>query len=190
MLELVEFLEREPQVLSIARHHDRELVSYTSLPVAPRGLRGAAADDKTASGTTPVGLRMQPGTPLGSATNRSGQVTPLDNAVAGWVVQSTTPGATPLYDRGITGNGEVINVVDTGLDESSCFFSHDGNPSNKVCAREFTKPSCYNSTSRNSGLIPSLFPTTRLHAPPTTCKPSRDKARNSDSTILVRRTQT
>ena len=56
-----------------------------------------------------------------------GGITTLDNAAAGWVVQSMNAGSTPLYDYGITGQGEVINVVDTGLDEGSCFFSHDGN---------------------------------------------------------------
>ena len=130
------------------------MVSYTELPEAKprvRGLRGAAtgvweAVDEPGAPVIPVGdaslvdvvdhwSKQSGTTQRGSKEGNSSSdpsFTVLDNAVAGWVVQSQTPGSTPLYDHGITGQGEVINVVDTGLDEGSCFFSHQGNAADKV----------------------------------------------------------
>ncbi|MHB0970883.1 MAG: S8 family serine peptidase [Thermoanaerobaculia bacterium] len=35
----------------------------------------------------------------------------------------TADGATPLHDRGIRGEGEIIAVLDTGLDWDSCYFT-------------------------------------------------------------------
>ncbi|CBN75410.1 subtilisin-like serine peptidase [Ectocarpus siliculosus] len=49
----------------------------------------------------------------------------LYNAVANALVQSATTTETPLLDAGLDGTGEVIQVVDTGLDETSCFFADD-----------------------------------------------------------------
>ncbi|CAM9857304.1 unnamed protein product [Pylaiella littoralis] len=49
----------------------------------------------------------------------------LLNAVASAVTQSATTTNTPLFDAGLTGVGEVIQVVDSGLDETSCFFADD-----------------------------------------------------------------
>lgn len=45
-------------------------------------------------------------------------------------LQSGSPtGATPLHDRGIHGQGQIIAVVDTGLDYTSCYFAEpDGTP--------------------------------------------------------------
>ncbi len=40
------------------------------------------------------------------------------------VLQSGTPdGGTPLHDRGLYGQGQVIAIMDTGLDWDSCYFS-------------------------------------------------------------------
>ncbi|CAN0227366.1 unnamed protein product [Scytosiphon promiscuus] len=47
------------------------------------------------------------------------------NAVGSAVVQSATITETPLLDAGLDGTGEVIQIVDTGLDETSCFFADD-----------------------------------------------------------------
>ena len=129
------------------------MVSYTEVPETTprvRGLRGVTADLWEAGEDTGAPVRPIGGAGLLDVVDRSTQsgttyrvskegnsstdpsFTVLDNAVAGWVVQSRTPGSTPLYDHGITGQGEVINVVDTGLDEGSCFFSHQGNAADKV----------------------------------------------------------
>ena len=43
-------------------------------------------------------------------------------------LQSGSPtGPTPLHDRGIRGEGQLIAIVDTGLDYNSCFFAEPGN---------------------------------------------------------------
>ncbi|CAN0390119.1 unnamed protein product, partial [Pylaiella littoralis] len=49
----------------------------------------------------------------------------LTNAAARANIQSATLTETPLTDAGLNGAGQVIQVVDSGLDESSCFFAHD-----------------------------------------------------------------
>jgi len=48
-------------------------------------------------------------------------VRPL-NSVAGAVVQSSLRESTPLWDAGLDGSGQVIQVADTGIDLKSCFF--------------------------------------------------------------------
>ena len=35
--------------------------------------------------------------------------------------------ATPLHDRGLHGEGQIVAVLDTGLDYSSCYFAEPGN---------------------------------------------------------------
>lgn len=57
----------------------------------------------------------------------------LFNKEAAFQIQSGTdsrgPGAgTPLWDRGLTGASEIIGVVDSGLDHSSCFFHDSDHP--------------------------------------------------------------
>eukprot|EP01062_Namystynia_karyoxenos_P069374 TRINITY_DN64887_c0_g1_i1.p1 TRINITY_DN64887_c0_g1~~TRINITY_DN64887_c0_g1_i1.p1 ORF type:complete len:948 (+),score=284.64 TRINITY_DN64887_c0_g1_i1:125-2968(+) len=44
------------------------------------------------------------------------------NLVASSLVQSTTSGKHPLWDKGIDGSGELVVIGDTGLDFDSCFF--------------------------------------------------------------------
>ncbi|CAB1107200.1 unnamed protein product [Ectocarpus sp. CCAP 1310/34] len=48
------------------------------------------------------------------------------NEAARGIIQSASATDTPLTDAGLDGTGEVIQVVDTGLDETSCFFIDDG----------------------------------------------------------------
>ncbi|CBN77322.1 peptidase S8 and S53 [Ectocarpus siliculosus] len=48
------------------------------------------------------------------------------NGAARGIIQSASATDTPLTDAGLDGTGEVIQVVDTGLDETSCFFIDDG----------------------------------------------------------------
>lgn len=49
------------------------------------------------------------------------------NNTTRWVVQSNQSGATPLWDRGLHGEGQIVTVMDTGLDYNSCFFRDTGN---------------------------------------------------------------
>jgi len=48
----------------------------------------------------------------------------LQNDQASWIIQSgdAATHARPLWDLGLTGEGELIGVADTGLDDESCFF--------------------------------------------------------------------
>jgi len=49
------------------------------------------------------------------------------NEVSYRSLQSGSPtGATPLHDRGIYGQGQVIAVLDTGVDYYSCYFAEPG----------------------------------------------------------------
>ncbi|CAN0460486.1 unnamed protein product, partial [Laminaria digitata] len=50
------------------------------------------------------------------------KTTNLLNAAARANIQSATVTSTPLTDAGLDGSGEIIQVVDTGLDETSCYF--------------------------------------------------------------------
>jgi|EP01047_Picozoa_sp_COSAG01_P005309 hypothetical protein len=53
-----------------------------------------------------------------------------DNGRATLQSGSLTPGGTtPLYDMGITGEGQIIGVADSGIDRSHCMFTNrDGQP--------------------------------------------------------------
>ncbi|MCB1035034.1 MAG: S8 family serine peptidase, partial [Acidobacteria bacterium] len=61
----------------------------------------------------------------------------LLNDTTAWVGQSGTTGgqATPIYDHGIFGQGQVIGVLDTGIDPDMCFFRDDveGLPARNEC---------------------------------------------------------
>jgi subtilisin family serine protease len=47
----------------------------------------------------------------------------LLNAASVWRCQSGQPGATPIFDRGIHGEGQIIGIMDTGIDIDECRFS-------------------------------------------------------------------
>ena len=47
----------------------------------------------------------------------------LRNAASVWRCQWGIPGETPLFDRGLLGEGQVIALMDTGIDVDSCYFS-------------------------------------------------------------------
>ncbi|CAN0198353.1 unnamed protein product [Ectocarpus sp. 6 AP-2014] len=47
------------------------------------------------------------------------------NAAARGVIQSASATDTPLTDAGLDGTGEIIQVIDSGLDETSCYFIDD-----------------------------------------------------------------
>jgi len=42
-----------------------------------------------------------------------------------WICQSYWSGSTPVWDKGIHGEGQIVGIADTGLDADSCFF-YDG----------------------------------------------------------------
>ncbi|CAM9360718.1 unnamed protein product, partial [Hapterophycus canaliculatus] len=57
---------------------------------------------------------------------------PLD-ATARAIIQTATSTETPLTAAGLDGTGEIIQVVDSGLDETSCFFiDGDGMESDSI----------------------------------------------------------
>ncbi|MEN3045978.1 MAG: S8 family serine peptidase [Candidatus Hydrothermales bacterium] len=39
-----------------------------------------------------------------------------------WVIQNNVPNTSPIWNRGIRGENQIINVLDTGVDTASCFF--------------------------------------------------------------------
>lgn len=51
----------------------------------------------------------------------------LHNTEAAWITQSAQEDFTPLYDQGITGNGQVVGILDSGADQASCFLRDDAN---------------------------------------------------------------
>jgi subtilisin family serine protease len=46
----------------------------------------------------------------------------LRNNDARWVVQANHPGATPLWDAGLTGAGQVVGHIDTPIETNACWF--------------------------------------------------------------------
>eukprot|EP00904_Undaria_pinnatifida_P010402 jgi/Undpi1/6492/HiC_scaffold_20.g08971.m1 len=53
----------------------------------------------------------------------------LANEVATRIVQGASETRTPLWDRGVDGSGQVVQVVDSGLAEGSCYFRHSASSS-------------------------------------------------------------
>ncbi|CAM9635731.1 unnamed protein product, partial [Discosporangium mesarthrocarpum] len=45
------------------------------------------------------------------------------NAVATGIMQGSDVSRTPLWDRGLDGRGQVIQITDSGLSEGSCYFA-------------------------------------------------------------------
>jgi hypothetical protein len=43
-----------------------------------------------------------------------------NNAV--WIVQSGSQGSTPIFNKGLKGDDQIVAVADTGLDQYSCYF--------------------------------------------------------------------
>jgi hypothetical protein len=48
------------------------------------------------------------------------------NDTTKWVVQSNVSGSTPIWDKGIHGEGQLAAVMDTGIDYNSCWFREVG----------------------------------------------------------------
>lgn len=45
------------------------------------------------------------------------------NAASAWRCQSGIPAQTPIFDRGLHGESQIIALMDTGIDPGSCYFS-------------------------------------------------------------------
>jgi hypothetical protein len=50
----------------------------------------------------------------------------LRNDVTRWVIQSNVGGETPLHDRGLFGEGEILGHIDGRIQSGSCFFDDPG----------------------------------------------------------------
>jgi len=50
----------------------------------------------------------------------------LMNDTTKWVVQSNVSGGTPVWDHGLHGEGELVALMDSGLDYNSCWFRCSG----------------------------------------------------------------
>jgi len=50
----------------------------------------------------------------------------LMNDTTEWVVQSNVTGQTPVWDQGLHGEGEIVAVMDSGIDYNSCWFRDGG----------------------------------------------------------------
>lgn len=56
------------------------------------------------------------------------EFTPRSNAIVRWVVQSNMPNETPFYDRGLTGAGEIIGLIDGRPAIQHCSFNDPAHP--------------------------------------------------------------
>jgi len=52
----------------------------------------------------------------------------LMNDTTKWVVQSNVTNQTPVWDQGLHGEGEIVAVMDSGIDYNSCWFRDGGAP--------------------------------------------------------------
>lgn len=50
------------------------------------------------------------------------------NTTTRWIVQSNVLNSRPLYDRGLTGVGQVVGVIDGRVDSAHCSFFDSGKP--------------------------------------------------------------
>ena len=47
----------------------------------------------------------------------------LLNAASAWHCQSNEPGATPVFAAGLRGEGQIVGIMDTGIDVDMCYFA-------------------------------------------------------------------
>ena len=101
--------------LAVVAHSER----YASRPRAPTAEAWAIG---AVLSRVPEVVWLEPA-PSYAARNREGaQIVQSGSSPLGGGVGSSIIGATPVWDLGIHGEGEVIGIGDTGLDMSHCFF--------------------------------------------------------------------
>jgi hypothetical protein len=52
-------------------------------------------------------------------------------------MQTGKPGDTPFFDVGLSGEGQIVAVSDTGIDEDNCYFWDANNERSEVCLHFF-----------------------------------------------------
>jgi hypothetical protein len=120
---------REVSVLAV-------LAPGAGLPVAARRLEAAGARvawlDESAAPAPQLGLRVPAGRideVLDELRETGGLILAepqaavrLLNSGSVWRCQSGVPGSTPIFDHGLRGEGQIIGIMDTGLDIDDCRF--------------------------------------------------------------------
>lgn len=78
----------------------------------------------------------------------------LTNDDSVWMIQGgeVRETATPLFDRGLTGRGEIVGVVDSGLDTDACQFRYSADPSAQTLLNN-TQPPGVNVTNPDNKVI-------------------------------------
>ena len=111
---------------------DVELASAEALATvvgALEGLGGQVEDAQPGSMFVRAGIPTQAITELAThvevAFVERHEVPELINDQARWVTQAGPQenGATPIFDRGIRGQGQIVALADSGVDTRSCYFS-------------------------------------------------------------------
>jgi subtilisin family serine protease len=98
------FVAAQPEVHSIA------------LVAAPR----------TVAAITPASHAASAAAVVAAAARDPGHARSLHALVAAHALQSGEVESTPLWDMGVTGQGQVVQVADTGFDDASCFLRDTG----------------------------------------------------------------
>jgi hypothetical protein len=52
----------------------------------------------------------------------------LRNNTVRWIVQTNVSNSTPFYTAGLTGTGQIVGIIDGGLDPNHCSFAHPDTP--------------------------------------------------------------
>lgn len=91
--------------------------------------------------------RLQQALDIISAMERVAWVEPVPRVVltnddSAWVIQNgeVRQTSTPLFDRGLTGEGEIIAVADSGLDTDACQFRFDAEASSQTLYNQTQAP--------------------------------------------------
>lgn len=116
------------------------LTQWRDLPGVGHGfaITGARSDrivlSVTAAGLEPLLAQLAPRADVAAITVRKQME--LLNARAGWLHQSGAPDQRPVFDQGLLGCGQVIAMLDSGMDYSHCAFEDTvlGDPPLSECA--------------------------------------------------------
>jgi hypothetical protein len=72
-----------------------------------------------------------------------GEITLRNNSTR-WVIQSNVPSVTPLWDRGLHGEGQIVGHIDQRINKDSCYFT---DPANSTPGPNHRKLVAYRSSS-------------------------------------------